>query len=201
MGSSSQPMAASRTAEAATPQVGGEVRRPRWVGWVASARHGDRGAFASLHGHFCGMVHGIVISKVPASDAPDLTQDVFVIALQKLATLEDDAAFGGWLAQVARARIARFLRDRPMHDELPEELPMAAPDASSAPDARKVLVALRALPDAYSETLAMRLIQGMTGPEIAEATGLTPGSVRVNLHRGMAMLKEKLGLKGGPSDG
>jgi RNA polymerase sigma-70 factor (ECF subfamily) len=40
----------------------------------------------------------------------------------------------------------------------------------------------------------------MTGPEIAEATGLTPGSVRVNLHRGMAMLKEKLGLKGGSSD-
>ena len=147
------------------------------------------------------MVHGIVVSKVPASDAPDLTQDVFVIALQKLTTLEDDAAFGGWLAQVARTPIARFLRDRPMHDELPDEVQLAAPDASGAPDPRKVLVALRALPDAYSETLAMRLIEGMTGPEIAEATGLTPGSVRVNLHRGMQLLKEKLGLpKGGSSD-
>ena len=193
-------MAASRTAEALSSEVG-EARRPRWLGWVASARHGDRVAFASLHDHFCGMVHGIVVSKVPAADAPDLTQDVFVIALQKLATLEEDAAFGGWLAQVTRARIARFLRDRPRHDQLPEELQLAAPDASGAPDARKVLVALRALPEAYSETLAMRLIEGMTGPEIAEATGLTVGSVRVNLHRGMAMLKEKLGLpRGGASD-
>lgn len=190
-------MAAARPAEVLAPMA----PRPRWLGWVASARHGDKAAFTSLHDHFCGMVHGIVVSKVPASDAPDLTQDVFVIALQKLTTLEDDAAFGGWLAQVARTRIARFLRDRPMHDELPDEPNVAAPDASGAPDARKVLVALRSLPDAYSETLAMRLIEGMTGPEIAEATGLTPGSVRVNLHRGMALLKEKLGLpKGGSSD-
>jgi RNA polymerase sigma-70 factor (ECF subfamily) len=43
--------------------------------------------------------------------------------------------------------------------------------------------------------MAMRLIEGMTGPEIAERTGLTAGSVRVNLHRGMAMLREKLGLE------
>jgi RNA polymerase sigma-70 factor, ECF subfamily len=192
-------MAAARPAEELTPELA-EPRRPRWLGWVASARHGDKAAFTSLHDQFCGMVHGIVVSKVPAADAPDLTQDVFVIALQKLATLEDDAAFGGWLAQVARTRVARFLRDRPMHDALGDEPQLAAPDASGAPDARKVLVALRALPEAYSETLAMRLIEGMTGPEIAEATGLTPGSVRVNLHRGMAMLKEKLGLPKGGSD-
>lgn len=193
-------MAASRSAAVLSPEES-EPRRPRWLGWVAGARHGDRSAFASLHKQFCGMVHGIVLSKVPAADAPDLTQDVFVIALQKLATLEDDAAFGGWLAQVTRARVARYLRDRPNHDPLPDEIQLQAPDASGAPDARKILVALRALPEAYAETLAMRLIEGMTGPEIAEATGLTPGSVRVNLHRGMAMLKEKLGIaKGGPSD-
>lgn len=191
-------MAAPRTAEARSPEEEA-APRPRWLGWVASARHGDRAAFTSLHDHFCGMVHGMVVCKVPAADAPDLTQDVFVIALQKLATLDDDAAFGGWLAQVTRARIARFLRDRPECDPLPDEVQLAAPDASAAPDARRVLAALRALPDAYSQTLSMRLIEGMTGPEIAEATGLTPGSVRVNLHRGMAMLKEKLGLPGGGS--
>jgi RNA polymerase sigma-70 factor (ECF subfamily) len=195
-------MASPRTAEALSPEVG--ARRPRWLGWVAAARHADKSAFTSLHDHFCGMVHGIVLSKVPASDAPDLVQDIFIIALQKLTTLEDDAAFGGWLAQVTRARIARFLRDRPRHDPLPDEVALAAPDASGAPDARKVLAALQALPEAYSETLAMRLVEGMTGPEIAEATGLTPGSVRVNLHRGMKLLQEKLGIvpsgKGGPSD-
>ena len=42
------------------------------------------------------------------------------------------------------------------------------------------------------ETLVLRLVEGMTGPEIAERTGLTAASVRVNLHRGMKMLREQL---------
>jgi len=40
--------------------------------------------------------------------------------------------------------------------------------------------------------LMLRLVEGMTGPEIAARTGLTDGSVRVNLHRGMKLLREKL---------
>ena len=165
-----------------------------WVSWVAAARKGDHDAFASLHGHFGKLVHGIVIARVPASDAADLVQDVFLQVFQKLSQLEDDQAFPGWLTQLARNRAARHLRDARPTDELDESVPLAAPDRSGAPDARKVLKAIQTLPEAYAETLAMRLIEGMTGPEISERTGLTPGSVRVNLHRGMALLREKLGL-------
>jgi RNA polymerase sigma-70 factor (ECF subfamily) len=60
-------------------------------------------------------------------------------------------------------------------------------------EALTVLAAIRRLPEAYRETLVLRLVEGLTGPEIAERTGLTPGSVRVNLHRGVAMLREALG--------
>ena len=59
-----------------------------------------------------------------------------------------------------------------------------------------VLDAIRQLPDAYRDTLLMRLVEGMSGQEIAERTGLSPGSVRVNLHRGMKLLREKLGMHG-----
>ncbi|MCX6631188.1 MAG: hypothetical protein NTW28_26550 [Candidatus Solibacter sp.] len=45
------------------------------------------------------------------------------------------------------------------------------------------------------ETLILRLVEGMTGPEIAAQTGLTPDSVRVNLCRGMKMLRELLEAK------
>ena len=44
----------------------------------------------------------------------------------------------------------------------------------------------------------MRLVEGMTGPEIAERTGLVAGSVRVNLHRGMKLLRERLGVTASP---
>jgi RNA polymerase sigma-70 factor (ECF subfamily) len=55
-----------------------------------------------------------------------------------------------------------------------------------------VLAAIRALPEAYRETLVLRLVEGMTGPEIAQRTGLTAASVRVNLHRGMKQLRARL---------
>jgi RNA polymerase sigma-70 factor, ECF subfamily len=51
---------------------------------------------------------------------------------------------------------------------------------------------IRELPEAYRETLTLRLVEGMTGPEIAGRTGLLPASVRVNLHRGMKALRERL---------
>ena len=54
------------------------------------------------------------------------------------------------------------------------------------------LALIRTLPEAYRETLVLRLSEGLTGPEIAQRTGLTPASVRVNLHRGMKLLREKL---------
>jgi RNA polymerase sigma-70 factor (ECF subfamily) len=59
-------------------------------------------------------------------------------------------------------------------------------------EALAILNAIRSLPEAYNETLILRLVEGMTGAEIADRTGLTPASVRVNLHRGMKLLREKL---------
>ena len=48
------------------------------------------------------------------------------------------------------------------------------------------------LSETYRETLILRLVEGMTGPEIAARTGMTHGSVRVNLHRGMEQLRAQL---------
>jgi len=59
-------------------------------------------------------------------------------------------------------------------------------------EAAMILGVVRGLPEAYREPLILRLVEGMTGPEIAARTGLTHGSVRVNLYRGMQMLREKL---------
>lgn len=62
-------------------------------------------------------------------------------------------------------------------------------------DGQTALRAIQSLPETYRETLLLRLVEGMSGQEIADRTGLTPGSVRVNLHRGMQLLRAKLGWK------
>jgi len=157
---------------------------------VEAAKAGDRSAFAALYDRYVRMVHGIVLTRVDRSHVDDLVQDVFVHALGRLASLREPAAFGGWLATIARNRATDHLRQRG-RNEVPLEDDAAGPNEDRA-EALAVLAVLRTMPDAYRETLALRLIEGMTGPEIAERTGLTPASVRVNLHRGMKILRARL---------
>jgi RNA polymerase sigma-70 factor, ECF subfamily len=145
------------------------VEEDELVTLVALARAGDRDAFAELYRRFHRAVHGVVLARVAFGDAADLVQDVFAIALERLPQLADPSA-------------------RPS-DELVD---VPAPIVRSA-EVAQALAALRELPDAYRETMILRLVEGMTGPEIAEQTGMSAGSVRVNLHRGMKLLRERLG--------
>jgi RNA polymerase sigma-70 factor (ECF subfamily) len=161
---------------------------------VKSAQRGDESSFARLYDRYARVVHGILLARVPRVDVEDLVQDVFLSAWQRLDSLRDPAAFGGWLAMITRNRATDSHRRHVEHDELPDNL--AAHDATAArTEAHAVLEVVRALPEAYRETLVMRLVEGLTGPEIAARTGLTPASVRVNLHRGMKLLREKLELE------
>ena len=157
---------------------------------VAAAREGDRRAFGQLYDRFAPMVHGLLLARVPRTDVDDLVQDTFLQAMRRLGSLRSAEAFGPWLAAIARNRARDHWRRGEDTVELPEELPGSAHPEG---EAMTVLAAIRRLREAYRETLVLRLVEGMTGPEIAERTGLTPGSVRVNLHRGMQMLRQALG--------
>jgi RNA polymerase sigma-70 factor (ECF subfamily) len=165
--------------------------RPELAATVRAVVSGDQTAFARLYADYVHMVHAILLGRVPRRDVDDLVQEVFLTAYTRLRELRDTAAFGGWLATIARNRATDYLRQMREPVELPSELPGGDPIES---ETLAVLDIVRKLPDAYRDTLLMRLVEGMTGAEIAARTGLTPGSVRVNLHRGMKMLREKLGL-------
>jgi RNA polymerase sigma-70 factor, ECF subfamily len=156
---------------------------------VEAAKAGDRGAFERLYRAYARMVHGIVLAHAPWEDGEDLVQEVFIVAWDRLDELRDAPAFGGWLARIARRRAIDGHRRR----RVAEPLGDPGADTPDPVDALALLSVIRSLPPAYRETLVLRLVQGMTGPEIALKTGMTPGSVRVNLHRGMAMVRKKLG--------
>ena len=157
---------------------------------VRLARAGDRTAFAALHQRYARVVHGLLLARVQPEIADDLVQDVFIVVMQRLHTLDDAAAFAGWLCRIARNLAVDHHRRVRRFDPLPPDVGVAPPPTA---EARQMLEIVRSLPDAYAETLILRLVEGLTGPEIAERTGLTPGSVRVNLHRGMKLLRERLG--------
>jgi len=156
---------------------------------VRAAQAGDRAAFGALYGQFARLVHGILLSHVSYTDAEDLMQDVFVRAMEQISGLREPAAFGGWLASIARRAAFDYHRRMRLVTALPDTIPSNRnPDG----EAFEVLALVQRLPESYRETLVLRLVEGMTGPEIAARTGLTADSVRVNLCRGMKLLRERL---------
>ncbi|HUK16755.1 MAG TPA: sigma-70 family RNA polymerase sigma factor [Bryobacteraceae bacterium] len=162
---------------------------------IRAAASGDRAAFGELYVRYARLVHGILLARVPPRDAEDLVQDVFMAALRRMNELRTVAAFRGWLAAIARHRAVDYFRER---GAAREAVPIyeRAGRAGDTPDGLVALNLIRHLPEAYRETMILRLVEGMTGPEIARQTGLTPESVRVNLCRGMKMMRELWGGAG-----
>jgi RNA polymerase sigma-70 factor, ECF subfamily len=183
----------NRAAADSTPDSGNAD-----IALVQAAQNGDRGAYGLLYARYSRMVHGILLSQVPHSAVEDLVQDVFLQALPRLNSLRDVSRFGGWLAAIARNRATDFRRQSRPASEFNEEFhsdeqgPHPASHCRRS-EAHQILEAIRFLPVAYRETLILRFVEGMTGPEIAARTGLTHGSVRVNLHRGMQQLRALVG--------
>ena len=164
---------------------------------VSAARDGDRVAFGRLYDRYARMVHGILLARVPPREVDDLVQEVFLLALRRLHGLRDVSCFGAWLGTITRNRANDYFRKAIPNEKVTEPVDenhaeSRAANSAAEQEAAMVLSVVRGLPDAYREPLILRLVEGMTGPEIAARTGLTHGSVRVNLYRGMQLLRDKL---------
>jgi len=158
---------------------------------VLAAQRGEVAAFEELYARYAPVVRSILLGRLAAADADDVLQEVFMTALVKLESLREPAAFAGWVARIARNRAEDFRRGASETVQLDCDYAARATQQESA-EAARALAAIRSLPEAYRQTLLLRFVEGMSGPEIAARTGLTHGSVRVNLHRGVQLLRSAL---------
>lgn len=187
------PPDSSSSTNSASPPAGGAADHLD----VEAARRGDRAAFARLHARYVRMVHGILLAHARPAEADDLVQEVFLRAMRSIGTLRADAAVGAWLAAIARNTAVSAARAGPGPSALERAPEPAARPRGDGLTTQDVLAHIRELPEAYRETLLLRLAEQLTGPQIAERLGLTEGSVRVNLSRGMKLLRARLGWEDG----
>ena len=134
---------------------------------VDAARRGTGSAMDALFRRFAPVVHGVLLGYVQKADADDLTQDVFETALQRLGDLREAAAFPGWLLGIARHAALDAKRRRIPLTGIEIERVDAQATHEDRLDAERALAAIRSLPEAYRETLMLRLVEGLSGPEIA----------------------------------
>jgi RNA polymerase sigma-70 factor (ECF subfamily) len=145
----------------------------------------------------------------PRADVEDLLHDVFVIALRRRFTFRGDASIKTWLFRithhVVRGRLRRRLLRGLLFGRHQEELASALPPPSTPHDEVerrerhvRLYQALDRLSDANRTTLILYEIDGLSGEEIAELTGVHLNAVWVRLHRGRAKLQALLAEEKGP---
>ena len=171
---------------------------------VQQARDGDAGAFGQLFDHYGEPVYRYIASRVNRpSDAEDLTQIVFVKALEALPRYESRGIpFGGWLFRLARNTVIDHVRTRRDHADLEALAEQAGsepgPDAVvvARDEIAAVVEALAALTDEQRDAIALRFFAGLSAREAAEAMGKQEGTVRGLQFRAIAALRRQLGIDG-----
>jgi RNA polymerase sigma-70 factor (ECF subfamily) len=140
------------------------------------AQTGDRDAFFALYNRYLGKVFNRVKSKIPAQEAEDVTQDVFIAVVRSLRSYKQEARFNTWLYTIVNRQIADFYRRRNRRSQTPEfevELETGESIASAFDSAdldQRMLIqrALDSLPEHYQEIILLRFADGLTFSEIAE---------------------------------
>lgn len=138
-------------------------------------------------------------------EARDLAQDSLLLTLQKLRAGEvrEPEKIGSFLFGVARSLAGTHHRKSARIETFdPEERELVA-DSFELPDPfarERVSGCLEGLPERQRTVLLMSFYAERTSDEIARSLGLTGGNVRVLRHRGVAKLRDCLGVELGLSE-
>ena len=125
--------------------------------------------------------------------AEDVAQDVFLQLHRNLVSIESESHVTAWLCKVTSHRCIDYVRRQRKHlalDEIPEPACETAPgDPLMARRLRRIVASL---PPKARIVVVLRYQEDMEVEEIANVLGWRLNTVKSQLHRSLAMLREKL---------
>jgi RNA polymerase sigma factor (sigma-70 family) len=167
---------------------------------AGAAAAGDRGALAGIYDRYADRLHDFCVGMVRDRDAAaDCVQEVFCTAAADLPKLRDPDKLRPWLYAVARHQALRTIRDRrrePVSDELLDAASGdPGPDTLAARNELAELVAQAAggLSDRDRAVLELAYRHGLSGPDLAEALGVSHDSAKKLVQRLRETIEQSLG--------
>jgi RNA polymerase sigma-70 factor (ECF subfamily) len=160
------------------------------------------GTFEQLLLSYQGPLYAFVLRLSGcAQDAEEIVQDTFVAAYRALTSYPPERisslALRPWLYRIALNTLRNARRRRRFqvvaldgHDAEDAEPQRPEAMAEAAESNEELASLLLALPERYRVAVVLRHVQELTYPEIAEAVGQPIGTVKSNVHRGIAMLRQ-----------
>ena len=164
-----------------------------WGELMAAAQLGNAGAYTRLLTEVDGWLRRYYARRLPVSMVEDTAQDTLLTLHTRRHTYEPGRPFKAWLAGIARYkwidRLRALDRDPAIScaEDMSEDIPIDdhGPAIVSAVLLRKLLSQLK---PAQSEVIRLVKLDGLSVEEASELTGQSVPLVKVNIHRGLAML-------------
>ena len=173
-----------------------------------SAANGDMIAFEELYQRHHRRVYSICLRMLQnASEAEDLTQDVFIQLYRKIGSFRGDSAFTTWLHRLTVNQVLMHFRKRTVkfektteEGETPVQIVNGTSNPNKMPIVDKIALenAIQQLPEGYKNVFVLHDVEGYEHEEVAKILGCSVGTSKSQLHKARLKLRKLLQKKANP---
>lgn len=173
-----------------------------------AAANGNMMAFEEIYSRHHRRVYSICLRMLQnATEAEDLTQDVFIQLHRKIGSFRGDSAFTTWLHRLTVNQVLMHFRKRNVkfektteEGETPIQIVPGTENQSKMPVVDKIAIedAIEQLPNGYRNVFVLHDVEGYEHEEVARILGCSVGTSKSQLHKARLKLRKLLQRKAPP---
>jgi RNA polymerase sigma-70 factor (ECF subfamily) len=173
-----------------------------------AAANGNMMAFEEIYNRHHRRVYSICLRMLQnATEAEDLTQDVFIQLHRKIGSFRGDSAFTTWLHRLTVNQVLMHFRKRNVkfektteEGETPVQIVSGTSNPMKMPVVDKIAIedAIGQLPDGYKNVFVLHDVEGYEHEEVARILGCSVGTSKSQLHKARLKLRKLLQKKAPP---
>lgn len=171
---------------------------------VRRAKQQDQEAFTRLYEDYFDKIYRYIVIKIGnETEAEDMTQQVFLNALQSISSFRwQGVPFSAWLYRIAHNQVVDYLRKKTKRPATFEDPPIGISDSNKDGDPQKVtehnlnmeqlLTASQKLTEAQREVISLRFTSDLSTAEVAKIMGKSQGAIKALQHSAIVALRKQL---------